>query len=268
MTAHVSSSAARIGVVSDLHVTPDLDRKGRWNEVIHYDRALPRLGKALAWFNDEDVDAILLLGDLTEDADEGSLRHALDHVQEAVDAPTYVLAGNHDAALLEQLSQEVDSRPPLALVPDGLIGGVPFGTAHIAWQGGGRFTADLQAPATDDPLVVATHFPLISRRAAVLARGLRYAGDLEDVEAHTEALAARTSPTVVLGGHLHVDDAHAEGSTLQLVNPPVVEGEGGASLVTVEPIGVVHREVRALDVELTRRHTYRYDDGRWIGDPG
>ena len=47
---HVSPTAARIGVVSDVHVTPDIDRTGRWNELIHYDRALPRLAKALEWF--------------------------------------------------------------------------------------------------------------------------------------------------------------------------------------------------------------------------
>jgi predicted phosphodiesterase len=263
MTAPVSPTAARIGVVSDVHVTPDVDRTGRWNELIHYDRALPRLTMALEWFEEEDVDAILVLGDLTEDGDRDSLAQALDAVQDKVDRPTYVFAGNHDGALLGELSQQVDARPPLALVPDGLVRGVPFGTAHVDWHGGFRFTAQLEAPETDDLLVVATHFPLISRVRAIEARGLRYAGDLEDVETHTKTLGARTSPTVVLSAHLHVDDAHAEGRTLQLVNPPVVEGDGGASLVTVEPLGVVHREVRALDGRARREHTYRYADGRW-----
>jgi DNA repair exonuclease SbcCD nuclease subunit len=226
MTGHLSPTAARIGVVSDVHVTPDLDRTGRWNELIHYDRALPRLAKALQWFDDEDVDAILLLGDLTEDGDEPSLKQALDQVQECVDAPTYVFAGNHDGALLDQLSQEVDARPPLALLPDGLVRGVPFGTAHIDWHGDFRFTADLQAPDTDDLLVVATHFPLISRSRAVQARGLRYAGDLEDVEQHTKTLAKRASPTVVLSAHLHVDDVHAEGRIPPARQPTGRRGRG------------------------------------------
>ena len=263
MTEHVSPTAARIGVVSDIHVTPDLDRTGRWNELIHYDRALPRLAKALQWFKAEEVDAVFVLGDLTEDGDEASLHQALDQVKECVDAPTYVFAGNHDGAALEQFSQQVDSRPPLALVPDGLVRGVPFGTAHVSWHGGLRFTAQVEAPETDDLLVLATHFPLISRERAIQARGLRYAGDLEDVEQHTKALAKRTSPTVVLSAHLHVDDVHAEQRVLQLVNPPVVEGEGGASLVTIEPMGIVHREVRGLDDQTRREHTYRYVDGRW-----
>lgn len=266
MTEHVSPTAARIGVVSDVHVTPDIDRTGRWNELIHYDRALPRLAKALDWFKDEDVDAVFVLGDLTEDGDEASLQQALDQVKEGVDAPAYVFAGNHDGAVLDQLSQQVDSRPPLALVPDGLVRGVPFGTAHVAWHGGLRFTANVEAPETDDLLVLATHFPLISRERAVQARGLRYAGDLEDVEQHTNALAKRTSPTVVLCAHLHVDDVHAEHRALQLVNPPVVEGEGGASLLTIEPVGIVHREVRGLDVDTRREHTYRYADGRWTSE--
>jgi hypothetical protein len=263
MPANLSPTAARIGVISDVHVTPDIDRIGRWNELIHYDRALPRLARALQWFGDEDVDAVFLLGDLTEDGDEASLHQALDQVRECLDAPAYVLAGNHDGAVLDQLTQHVDSRPPLALVNDGIVRGVPFGTAHVTWHGGLRFTADVHAPDTDDLLVIATHFPLISRERAIQARGLRYAGDLEDVERHTRALTKRTSPTVVLSAHLHVDDVHAEQRTLQLVNPPVVEGEGGASLVTVEPMGTVRREVRALDVEKRSEHTYRYADGRW-----
>ena len=263
MAGHVSPTAARIGVVSDVHVTPDLDRVGRWNELIHYDRALPRLAKALQWFQDEDVDAVLVLGDLTEDGDEPSLEQALDQVQEGVDSPAYVFAGNHDGAALNTFSQQVDSRPPLALVPDGVVRGVPFGTAHVDWHGDDRFTANVHAPDTDDVLVIATHFPLISRSRAVQARGLRYAGDLEDVEAHTKALRKRQAPTVVLSGHLHVDDVHADARTLQLVNPPVVEGDGGASLITIEPIGVVHREVRSLDGRRRSEHTYRYVDGRW-----
>jgi predicted phosphodiesterase len=263
MAASTSPTAARIGVVSDVHVTPDLDRTGRWNELIHYDQALPRLAKALAWFDDEDVDAVFVLGDLTEDGDPPSLGQALDLVQDGVDAPTYVFAGNHDGALLDDFSQQVDSRPPLALVPDGLVRGVPFGTAHVDWHGDDRFTATLDVPATEDLLVIATHFPLISRQRAVQARGLRYAGDLEDVEQHTRTLSRRTAPTVVLTGHLHVDDVHTEQRTLQLVNPPVVEGDGGASVLTIEPVGVVHREVRTLDGDRRREHTYRYVEGRW-----
>src|SRR5688572_3443684 len=170
MTAPVSPTAARIGVVSDVHVTPDVDRTGRWNELIHYDRALPRLAMALEWFEEEDVDAILVLGDLTEDGDQESLSQALDAVQDKVDRATYVFAGNHDGAVLGELSQQVDARPPLALVPDGIVRGVPLGTAHIDWHGGYRFTAQLEAPETDDLLIVATHFPLISRVRAIEAR--------------------------------------------------------------------------------------------------
>lgn len=263
MVPDPSPTAARVGVVSDVHVTPDLARTGRWNELLHYDRALPRLALALEWFAGEDLDAVFILGDLSEDGDAESLRQALDACARTVDAPGYVFGGNHDAGLLEHLSQEVDARPPLALVPDGIVRGVPFGTAHATWHGGMRFTADVQAPETDDLLLLAGHFPLISRRRALEARGLRYAGDLEDVEQQTAALRGRRAPTVVLCGHLHVDDAHADGRTLQLVNPPVIEGDGWASVLTVEPVGVVHREVRALDAARSSRTTHRYADGRW-----
>jgi hypothetical protein len=258
----LSPTAARIGVVSDIHVTPDRDRTGHWNEPIHYNRALARLERALEWFNGEDVDAVFILGDLCEEGDIASLRAALDICQDLT-MPGYVLGGNHDALQLELLREEVGARPPLAFADQGVIRGVPFGTAHVTWHGGHRFTATLVMPDGDDLVLVATHFPLISRQRTLEGRGLRYAGDLQDVELHTATLTRRRSPTVVLAAHLHVDDEHVEGRALQLVNPPVVEGEGGASIVSVEPVGIVHREVRALDAGTVRRTTHRFVDGRW-----
>jgi predicted phosphodiesterase len=262
VTTDLSQGTVRVGVVSDIHVTPDLAKTGRWNELLHYDRSLPRLAKVLDWFAGEALDAVFVLGDLTEDGDLESLRDALDALASGLDVPGYVLAGNHDAAI-EHLGQEVDARPPLALVNDGLVRTVPFGTAHQQWHGGYRFTVDVVAPDTDDLLILASHYPLITRQRALEARGLRYAGDIEDIEAQTAALSARRAPTVVLTGHAHVGDAHAEGRVLQLVNPPVVEGDGWASIVAIDPVGVVEREIRAIDANTVRRTTHRYAEGRW-----
>lgn len=262
MTTEISQGTARVGVVSDIHVVPDTTKTGEWNEPIRYDRALPRLAQALDWFRDEHVDAVLILGDLSDDGDVESIRDALDVCAQHLDAPGYVLGGNHDAPL-GTLGHEVDARPPLAYVNDGLIRSVPFGTAHQRWHGDLRFTVEPHAPKTEDLLILACHYPLISRRRALEARGLRYAGDIEDVEQQTQALSRRRAPTVVLTGHLHVDDAHAEGRVLQLVNPPIVEGDGWASIVAIDPIGIVDREVRALDADTVRRTSFRYAEGRW-----
>jgi predicted phosphodiesterase len=263
VTTDLSHGTARIGVVSDIHVTPDRTKTGHWNEPIHYDRALPRLAKVLDWFAGASLDAVFILGDLTDEGDVESLRDALDACASALAVPGYVVAGNHDAQI-EHFGHEVDARPPLAYIDDGLVGNVPFGTAHQQWHGEYRFTVDVVAPDTDDLLLLATHYPLLSRQRALEARGLRYAGDIEDIEAQTAALARRRAPTVVLTGHLHVGDAHAEGRTLQLVNPPVVEGDGWASILAIDPVGIVEREVRAIDASTVHRTTHRYAEGRWI----
>jgi len=266
--APVASAAVRLGLATDLHLTPE-PRTGHWNFDVRYDRALDRLAAALAWFGEREVDAVLILGDLTEEGDLASLHRALDALRAGTPADAYVLGGNHDGPLLDALRDAV--APPVAVL-DELTGadGVLLLGRHCVEVGDFRFCLPLgELPGGDAPLVLATHFPVVSREAVVRAQELNYAGDLVDAAEAAQTLHDRPGPTVVLCGHLHVDDAYTDGTLLQVVTPPVVEGPGTAAIVeiTTDSDGgaAVHvrRELRELDGDGTSIREWTFDGARW-----
>jgi hypothetical protein len=66
---------------------------------------------------------------------------------------------------------------------------------------------------------------MVSLAGRAAGAGLKYAGDLEDLPVVARPLLKRREPTVVVSGHLHLRDALAEESVLQvncaaLVEPP------------------------------------------------
>lgn len=253
----------RLGIATDLHLTP-VPRTGAWNDVVHYDRALQRLAIALRWFGEREVDAVLVLGDLTEEGDTASLVRVLDALRDATPAPAYVLGGNHDGPLLDQLAGAV--REPVAVLDELRADGVRLLGRHVVQQGEYEFSLPLgELPGGDELLVLATHFPIVSRHEAVRARELKYAGDLVDAAAAAATLHDRPGPTVVLCGHLHVDDAYTGGSLLQVVTPPVVEGPGTAAVVDIEAGArpTVRRELRGLDGDAATVATWTYDGRGW-----
>jgi hypothetical protein len=83
---------------------------------------------------------------------------------------------------------------------------------------------------------VLSHFPVLDLEDELRARGFKYSGNLADRPALASFLAAARRPLVVLGGHLHVRRALADGPILQLmfaaqIEPPheyaIVEVSGG-----------------------------------------
>lgn len=254
----------RLGIATDLHLTPE-PRTGEWNFPVRYDRALDRLALALGWFGEREVDAVLILGDLTEEGDRASLDRVLAALGERTPADAYVLGGNHDGPLLDALREAV--RAPVAVLDELRAGGVLLVGRHCVGLGEFRFCLPLgELPGGDGLLVLATHFPVVSREAAVRARELRYAGDLVDAAEAARTLRDRPGPTVVLCGHLHVDDAYADGTLLQVVTPPVVEGPGVAAIVEIgggdRP--TVRQELRVLDGDGPGAdRTWAFDGARW-----
>jgi hypothetical protein len=106
---------------------------------------------------------------------------------------------------------------------------------------GGRTCRTLSLPAAlapDPPLLlVASHFPVLSQKPRLYARGLRYPGDLLDRRELHRELAARPGPTVVLHGHLHtaVDLVHA--NLLQIGFGALVEWPHAWALVEIDAAG-------------------------------
>jgi predicted phosphodiesterase len=237
----------RFGLLSDLHLVEDTNRRGAWQNPYDFAGVEERCRRALALFERQRVDAVLLVGDLSEDAEPRMLRRALRLA--ALDAPTFVVAGNHDGVgqIPRALRAEPSGGRPLG-VRGRAIAGVRLAGLPITRRARGRW-GSVRRPAVGEwgggVTVFASHFPVLARERALRAAGLRHPGDLVDREAVEAALRRRRRPTVVLSGHLHVRDSTATGSILQLVCGAMVEPPFEAALLTVE------RDGQSVTVERT-----------------
>ena len=81
----------RLGIIADPQYA-DLDPNTRLNR--HFRRSLAKLSEAVTRFNAQDLDAVVVLGDLI-DRDWESLAPVLE-VLDTLDAPRILLPGNHD----------------------------------------------------------------------------------------------------------------------------------------------------------------------------
>ena len=81
-----------------------------------------------------------------------------------------------------------------------------------------------------------SHFPVLSREARLRERGLKYAGDLTNVGALHRRVAGR-QPVVVLSGHIHARETHAEGNVLQLSAGALIEPPHEIAIVDASPGG-------------------------------
>jgi hypothetical protein len=86
-------------------------------------------------------------------------------------------------------------------------------------------------------LVWSTHYPLISQRARLQAAGLRYPGDLINLDDVQRATGQFSGPMLVLHGHLHTGVTELDGSLLQVGVPAVVEWPHAWTDITIEIAG-------------------------------
>lgn len=248
-------TSVRLAIVNDIHSAAPDRPNGFWNGPMRYDRVLPRLDAALEWLAAADPDVLLVLGDLTEEGDDEYLLPVLERVERAAPLPTIVLGGNHDGALLDRLT----------VPPPQEAAGVTLMVPTLRHEGDRRFSAELEPLPYQGTVVVATHFPFVSREAAFAERDLKYAGDLVNGGEIAHRLLGREAPTIVISAHLHAGDVFTEGGLLQIVLPPLVEGDGATSLVDVaaEPAPEVTFAIRTLDgAGLAEGHA-TFAGGRW-----
>ena len=249
-------TSVRLAIVNDIHSAPPDRPNGFWNGPVRYDRSLPRLDAALEWLIDSSPDVLVVLGDLTEEGDDDSLLPVLERIEAVAPLPTIVLGGNHDGALLDRLT----------VPPAQDQSGVTLLAPTLRQNGrSAEFTAELPELPDDGLVVLTSHFPLVSRAEAFAERQLRYAGDLTNGGELAHRLLAREAPTVVLSAHLHAGDVFTEGGLLQIVLPPLVEGDGATSLVDVvaEPAPEVTFAIRTLDGSGLAEGHATFAGGRW-----
>lgn len=86
----------------------------------------------------------------------------------------------------------------------------------------------------DGPLLLVSHFPVLSLQQACVEAGLKHAGDLTNAREVADSLLDHAGPTFVINGHLHIRHAAAQGPVLQAACGAQVESLFEATLVNLE----------------------------------
>jgi hypothetical protein len=154
--------------------------------------------------------------------------------------PCWILPGNHDLTATGSALGAALASPGAASIES--IGGEPvtFGPSWIATgldlerAGPGVYQASSLPDVAawgDAPVLVLSHFPVLSLQSHCVDAGLKYAGNLVNRDAIGAVLSGRLAPSFVISGHLHVRHAASEGPVLQASCGAQVESLFEATIV-------------------------------------
>lgn len=237
-------TATTLGVLGDIHLVDDTATGAAWHNAYDFDGVPDRLDRAAEAFVTADVDLVCLVGDLSHHATATDLA-PLARALEQVDAPVVVVAGNHDVgghlALLDALPDVEAADPSGWLLNDWRLAGVQV--APGAWFGARAVAAPAVEDWGDDPVLLLSHFPLLSHARQLAERGMPYPGDLLDRPTIAENLCRRQRPTVVMSGHIHARDSSNHGAVLQVVQGALVEAPYECSILELDDTTVTRRAV-------------------------
>jgi 3',5'-cyclic AMP phosphodiesterase CpdA len=219
----------RLAILSDLHLAPPGTPDGRWNNTTRLSASQDLLETAAAEISAAGHDRVLLLGDVS-DAGAADVIGAAADVITAAGLQPWIVVGNHDVmALPDVLALALEGRKTAALSLDWLG---PPGKFLVCGHGlrsddGGHSCRATGLPdlgqAPGRLLLWASHYPVLSQRARLGSAGLRYPGDLVNLEQVTGCVARFRGPALVLHGHLHAAVVSQDGPILQIGVPAVVE---------------------------------------------
>ena len=222
----------RLGVIADAHLSPPGTRVSAFHTGYESPYTIAAYRLALRRCAKEGVDGVVLLGDLSQSGDDKSLETGVRLAAETK-RRVWAVSGNHDCfertealemAVWRVAADNVQLASPAGEVAEreprvaGLC--VTSGSGgYKAVSHGGRGAVDWG----DEPAVWLSHYPMVSFAEEVSSANLIYGDDLEDLEAVARPLLARSAPTVVLSGHIHLRHNCVVGKVLQLSCAALVE---------------------------------------------
>jgi Icc-related predicted phosphoesterase len=238
-------------VIAEIHHGEAPAEPVRWHNELALDRTAELLDQAVEVLEGEDLDAIVLLGDLSNLADDASLAHVAQTVA-ATGRPVYVVPGNHDIdghpKAVERFRRPLSLSgmvvAPAVVEPDtgiavALVGLRRDAATNALSSAGHPFVTNVMST----PLLVLTHFPLLAMSERLANAGLRHAGDLADRDALCHAVSQFEGPVISVHGHLHVRASEVHGSMLHLSCAALVEPPHEVTLLTIETGVDGHRAV-------------------------
>lgn len=272
-----------IGVVAEVHHGVPPAEPVRWHNELLLDRTAELLDKAVSALRELSLDALVLLGDLSNYADDASLGHVARTVA-APEMPVYVVPGNHDIDghpdAVERFSRQL--RHPGIVVAPALVeteSELPVMLVGLRRDARSNDLSSVSPGSMTDvkahSTVVFSHFPLLPLSGQLESAGLRHAGDLSNRENLLQEVDQIPGPVIAVHGHLHVRASQAAGKLLQLscaalVEPPhevtIIELSGfgdGAFSVKRTAVNIEPHSVETLPVLSPPDEEWRFMDGRW-----
>ncbi len=224
------SSLARFAVLSDTHLAPPGTPDGMWNNITCLSVSHDLLGAAMADVASAGISQVVLLGDISDRGDLGTITAGLDAVTRA-GTRALAVPGNHDVSVSpDALARAVERSAGSTLISQQRLDACPdiAVSGHGLRSGDGGQTCD--AISLPDPggtrarlLLWASHYPVLSLQERFGAARLRYPGDLRNLSHVAGRVARFNGPVLVLHGHLHAADVSNAGPVLQISVPAVVE---------------------------------------------
>lgn len=233
----------RVGLLNDLHwMQAPPASPAAWHNPGEFKGVLDRLQLALQRFAAREVDLVIAAGDFAHHGDVESLARVLSAFAGA-GTPALAVSGNHDVVEDPNLLERALEQAAI----DGVTLATAMGTPHreIRVAGvhvdasEGWFGVRLREPPDSagwgsEPVLLVSHYPVLSLASKVTASGFPYPGDLTDRAEIAKRLGARSAPTIVLSGHIHARASVAQGAVLQITNAAMVEPPYECSIVEIE----------------------------------
>ncbi len=213
----------KLGILTDIHCCPPGSSTDGWHNPHQFDGVLSRLERSLDWLREQGVDQVAVLGDISHHGDVDSIRVVIDLLV-ASGLPCWVLPGNHDClqdasnlgtvmAAVAPATVEMPAGQVQSLGPEWKA--LPLPLHQVDWRTYRIAPEPDLASWGDTPMVLLTHFPLLSIRDDSVRANLKYAGEHAGAEGLVAALQARSAPIFVINGHLHIRHATTQGAVLQ-----------------------------------------------------
>jgi predicted phosphodiesterase len=261
----------RLGFVTDVHWTTRTSQYLAWHNPWDFEGLPKRLDAVAGHF--ADLDLVVLAGDISSGGDLESLTHVLGALG---DVPVVAVTGNHDVEEGQGLLASAVRDGAALAQPAGVVHGAlrVAGVQVRAVDGGCAAVVEPETGAWGEaPVVFVSHYPVLSRTGLFAEHGFKYPGDLIGREAIATSLLGRAAPTVVLCGHIHARDSHAQGPVLQLVGGALIEAPYECAVVELDAETLtVRREARPLDGPPVERspvfapasETWSFDGIEWM----
>lgn len=235
--------ALRLAFISDLHLGHTGEDRC-WHNRLLFDHAEEITRAAVAALNGQQLDAVVVLGDLTQSGGEAQLALAR-KVLGGLAAPWYVLPGNHDwpavrsgafdALFAEHVLPEYAvwdgvtvaafrDRPPSEDVPERYQQN-PARTARLLAR------LEVERPAA---LLLCSHMPLLDGAAWAAAHGGKDAGSYIGGAEFVEELTRRVPRLLLCCGHQHWHHVDAAPGRVQVTTAGLIEYPMEARLLTLD----------------------------------